>query len=173
MLYEGLQPAVEGGREHDVRFDETSGTVLKFTKPAKAAYVVSFEFGEPRLVPALPMEYLERQALHREIFGDDIRFVGMGGDRFYRRIITRQGLVKGRNARWDEIVRLMVEELGFTKLHHNFGIGYQDSYGFMRDDVAVFDMRPPNVFMTDSGLPMPVDSIPVRLGEATRAAFKV
>lgn len=41
VLYDGLQPSVEGGREHDITYDERSGTFLKFTKPAKAAYVVA------------------------------------------------------------------------------------------------------------------------------------
>jgi hypothetical protein len=45
VLYEGLQPEVEGGREHDITYDPRSGTCLKFTKPAKAAYAVSFDLG--------------------------------------------------------------------------------------------------------------------------------
>jgi hypothetical protein len=77
LLHEGLQPVMEGGREHDITFDKMTGTVLKFTKPSKAAYVVSFKFGTPRLVPALPIEYLERQELHNQVFADSIRFVGM------------------------------------------------------------------------------------------------
>ena len=65
-----------------------------------------------------------------------------------RRIITRQNIVVGRAARWEEIIRLMVEELGFTKLRHNHGIGYEDSYALVRDDAVVFDLRPANVFAT-------------------------
>jgi hypothetical protein len=33
------------GREHDLTFDEISGTVLKFTKPSKAAEVVGEVLG--------------------------------------------------------------------------------------------------------------------------------
>lgn len=171
VLYEGLQPAFEGGREHDIIYDRVAGTVLKFTKPAKAAYVVSFEFGTPRLVPSLPVEYLERQELHNQIFADSIRFVGMGGEPNYRRIITRQPLIKGKEAGWEAIKKLMVDELGFTKLGHNYGIGYEDSYGFIRDDIAVFDLRPANVFKTESGLLVAIDSIPVRLTAETRCMF--
>jgi hypothetical protein len=119
-----------------------------------------------------PLEYLERLILHNEVFGDFTHFVGIGGVPYHRRIITRQERVKGREAGWDEIMRLMVNELGFVKLRHNFGIGYQDSYAFLRDDVAVFDMRPANVFMTAPGVVVAVDSIPVRLSECTRQAFE-
>jgi hypothetical protein len=168
VLYDRMLPRLEGGKEHDLIFDEATGSVLKFTKPSRAGYVVSFDFGNPRLVPALPLEYLERQDLHNQLFADNIRFVGMGGDPYNRRIITRQDLVKGRPAEWDEIDRMMVEDLGFSKLRDNHGIGYAESFAYIRDDVAVFDMRPPNVFMTDDGILVAIDSIPVRLSEEAR-----
>jgi hypothetical protein len=95
----------------------------------------------------------------------------LGGDAGNRRIITRQNIVKGRPAGWEEIIRLMVDELGFTKLRHNHGIGYEDSYAFVRDDAVVFDMRPANVFVTESGLVVPVDCIPVKLPQGKRAFF--
>ena len=139
--------------------------------PAKAAYVVSFEFGNPRLIPSLPVQYLERQALHNELFADDVRFVGVGGDVYARRIITRQNRITGREARWDEITRFMTEELGFAKLRHNYGIGYEDSYGFIRGDVAVFDLRPANAVIAESGTFEVIDSIPVRLPPEKRAFF--
>lgn len=168
FLYEGLEPSVEGGREHDLTFDSVTGTVLKFTKPSSAAFVVEFMGRKPRIMNADPLEYLDRLVLHNEIFGDFTSFVGIGGYPNHRRIITRQIAVKGREARWEEIVKLMVEDLGFTKLRHNFGIGYEDSYAFVRDDVAVFDMRPANLFTTETGDVIAVDSIPVRLDEHHR-----
>lgn len=171
VLYDGLQPAVEGGREHDITHDAPSGSCLKLTKPAKAAYVVNFELGYPTLVPALPLEYLKRQSLHNEIFADDIRFVGVADLPFYRRIVTRQTHICGKAASWEQIIRLMVDTLGFRKLRHNYGIGHEDSYAFIRDDVAVFDMRPANVILEESGLIMPIDSIPVRLNSVSRSMF--
>ena len=133
--------------------------------------MVSFEFGNPRLIPSLPVQYLERQALHNELFADDVRFVGVGGDVYARRIITRQNRITGREARWDEITRIMTEELGFAKLRHNYGIGYEDSYGFIRGDVAVFDLRPANAVIAESGTFEVIDSIPVRLPPEKRAFF--
>ena len=132
---------------------------------------MEFLNGKPRLSNGDPLEYLDRLILHNEVFGEFTSFVGVGGRPNNRRIITRQNRVKGREARWDEIVRLMVDDLGFTKLRHNFGIGYEDSYGFIRDDVAVFDMRPANLFKTADGTMIAIDSIPVRITDAVRVAF--
>ena len=173
FLFDLLEPSVEGGREHDLIYDDATGTVLKFTKPSSAAYMVEFLDGEPRLSNGDPLEYLDRLILHNEVFGDFTVFVGIGGVPNNRRIITRQERVKGREATWEEIIRLMAEDLGFTKLRHNYGIGYEDSYAFIREDVAVFDLRPANVFMSEAGVPIAVDSIPVRLTDCTRQAFTV
>jgi hypothetical protein len=172
FMFDSLEPTVEGGREHDLIYDDATGTVLKFTKPSSAAYVVGFLEGKPRLSNGDPIGYLERLILHNEIFGDFTSFVGVGGVPNNRRLITRQERVKGREARWEEIIRLMVDELGFKKLRHNFGIGYEDSYAFVREDVAVFDMRPANVFMATPGVLIAVDSIPVRLTDRSRQAFQ-
>jgi hypothetical protein len=170
-FYDGFQPGMKGGAEHDLLQDPTTGTILKFTKPGKAAYVVDFDLGTPRMRPSLPVEYLERQRLQNDLFADGIRFVGLGGDAGKRRLITRQQIVVGRAARWEEIIRLMVDELGFTKLRHNHGIGYEDSYAFVRDDAAVFDLRPANVFVTKTGIIIPVDCIPVLLPPGKRGFF--
>ena len=97
----------KGGVEHDVVFDHETSTVLKFTKPGKAAYAVNFDLGTPQMVAALPLEYLDRLMLQDEIFGDNIRFVGIGGDEGGRQIITRQDLVTGKPARWEDITRLI------------------------------------------------------------------
>lgn len=170
-LYEEPIRLKTGGVEHDLVFDFVSGTVLKFTKPARAAYVVNFDLGTPTMVPGMPLGYLARLMLQNEVFGDSLTFVGLGGDRNARRIITRQNIVVGRAARWEEIIKLMVEELGFTKLRHNHGIGYDDSYAFVRDDAVVFDLRPANVFATEDGVIVPVDCIPVRLPPGKRDFF--
>jgi Serine/Threonine/Tyrosine Kinase found in polyvalent proteins len=159
-----------GGVEHDVLPDPESGTILKFTKQDRAAYAVNFDLGTPRMEPALPLEYLDRLMLQNEIFGDNLRFVGIVGRVGNRRIVTRQDLVEGRPARWEEII-LMMNDLGFTKLRHNHGIGYENSYAFVRDDAVVFDLRPANVFVTDDGIIVPIDSIPVKLPSGKRAFF--
>ncbi len=171
VLYEGLEPVVEGGREHDLLFDDKNGSVLKFTKPSSAGYVVDFMDEKPRLTNGDPLEYLQRLNLHNEVFGDFTQFVGLGGLKNNRRIMTRQPAVVGRKSTYEEIEKLMVEDLGFTKLPHTYGIGYDESIAFIRDDVAVFDLRPANLFTTDTGMVIAIDSIPVRLNETNRKAF--
>jgi hypothetical protein len=39
---------------------------------------------------------------------------------------------------------------------------------FVREDIAVFDLRPANVVRTENGLIVPIDSIPVRLNARAR-----
>lgn len=166
--YEGLQALKEGGREHDLTFDPDTGSWLKFTKPSKAGYVVSFDLGSPALEPGLPLEYLERLELQNELFRDEVAFIGVGGRRNHPVIITRQPDIPGEPAGNTEISDLMTRQLGFELLPARFSVGYQDSLAFIREDVAVFDLRPANVVRTSSGLIVPIDAIPVRLTAAAR-----
>lgn len=167
--FEGLQPLKEGGREHDLTYIEETRTWLKFTKPAAAGYVVSFDLGAPALEPALPQEYLERLQIQNEIFSDRVSFVGVAGERHRARIVTRQPHIRGEHATPDEIVSLMTVELGFRRLPQCFSVGYADSLAFVGENVAVFDLRPANVVRTAEGLIIPIDAIPVRLNDESRA----
>ena len=166
-----LSPLREGGREHDLTFDPETSSWLKFTKPSAAGYVVSFDLGQPGLRPALPLEYLERLAHQNEIFADDVCFVGIAGARNDFRIVTRQSDIPGSTASIAEIVLLMTGELGFLQLPSRFSVGYSESLAFLRDEDAVFDLRPANVVKTPGDLIIPIDSIPVRLDAASRAIF--
>jgi hypothetical protein len=170
-FYEGLQALKEGGREHDLTFDSANASWLKFTKPSQAGYVVSFEFGSPSLEPGLPHEYLQRLHLQNEIFRDQITFVGIGGLRTQSTIITRQADVPGDPADESEIIEMMTAELGFSSLPAHLSVGYKDSLAFVRDDLAVFDLRPANVVRTPSGLIIPIDCIPVRLDDIARSVL--
>ncbi len=164
-FYEGLQPLIEGGREHDLTFVEQGVFWLKFTKPYAAGYVVSFDFGAPALEPALPLEYLERLILQNELLADSVTFVGVAGTRVQPRIVTRQPHLEGEGATPDEIIAMMVDDLDFRQLPERFSVGYADSLAFVRNDVAVFDLRSANVVRTPEGVISPIDAIPVRLGE--------
>lgn len=164
-FFEGLQPLIEGGREHDLTFVEEGAFWLKFTKPSAAGYVVSFDFGAPALEPALPLEYLERLILQNELFADSVTFVGVAGTRLQPRIVTRQPHIQGEAATPEEIIALMVDALDFRQLPERFSVGYADSLAFVRGDVAVFDLRSANVVRTPEGVISPIDAIPVRLGE--------
>lgn len=167
-FYEGLRPLKEGGREHDLTFDPPSASWLKFTKPSSAGYVVSFELGCPALEPALPQEYFDRLLLQNEIFADRVTLVGIGGERGNPLIITRQPDIPGIAASEKAIIRMMTVELGFVLLSPRYSVGYENSLAFVRDDFAVFDLRPANVVETPEGLIIPIDAIPCRLDETAR-----
>lgn len=167
-FFEGLLPLKEGGREHDLLHDPLSGSWLKFTKPAAAGFIVSFDFGAPSLEPALPLDYLERLVLQNELFADQVTFVGVAGDHRRPRIVTRQPDIPGEEASYEEIRHLMIVELGFEPLPPRFSIGYTDSLAFVRQDAAVFDLRPANVVRTEAGLIIPIDSIPTLLSPEQR-----
>jgi hypothetical protein len=83
-----------------------------------------------------------------------------------RRVLSANGELDG-----DEVDSDSIERGGFTKLRHNHGIGYEDSYAFVRDDSVVFDMRPANVFVPEAGIIIPVDCIPVRMPPGKRSFF--
>ena len=115
------------------------------------------------------MEYLDRILLQNEIFADRVSFLlewpanatGLGSS-------PAQPHIRGADATPSEIVRLMTEELVFRQLAAHFSVGYENSLAFVREDVAVFDLRPANVVRTHEGLIIPIDSIPCRLNESAR-----
>jgi len=173
VYYPDLQPEYIGGREHDIVLDEASSTWLKFTKPSAAAYQIDFDADAGRFAmrPGLPLEYLERLLLLNDTFGELTTFVGVGGGRGRPRIITRQVDVEGEPATVQEIVHLMVDVLGFSPLPQHLSVGYQSALAFIRDDVAVFDLRPANVVTTPDGIIVPIDAIPACVDAAMRARF--
>jgi len=68
------------------------------------------------------------------LFADSIKFVCIAGKRLKPRIVTRQPHVEGDGAAPDEIIWLMVEELGFRQLPERFSVGYADSLAFVKND---------------------------------------
>lgn len=173
VCYPGLQHVEPGGREHDLTFDPDSQTWLKFTRPSNAGFHIEFDPDRARFTvsPGLPLEYLERLLIQNQLFGDLTTFVGVGGTLHRPRIITRQRRVVGDGAPEAEIIQLMVDILGFAPLPRHLSVGYQNALAFIRDDFAVFDLRPANVVKTYDGILVPIDVIPVRVDEAMRERF--
>lgn len=161
LFFEGLEPNKEGGNEHDVTF--AGDTWFKFTKPSEAAYVVDPSDLPDQLWKGLPLGYLNRLHLQNQIFKDNIRFIGVGGTRKWPRIITSQPDVKGRAANAEEIHHLM-SCLEFKQIPYE--LGNLNSLSYLRDNVAVFDMHPRNVFRTREGYCMTIDCIPVVFEDA-------
>lgn len=150
-----LTPERKGGREHDLLRLANDSRWLKFTKPWASGYSVDLSGDEPILLPARPLQYLDRLRLQNRCFGDEIRFVGITHDAKSRRIIISQPDIQGHPASWDEIDYWFLNQ-GFVKLKVQ-RLGAYDSAAFGGHGVGVFDVRPINVVMTDNGLLLPID----------------
>lgn len=146
----------DGGREHDVRYEPDTGLWWKYTKPNMAGYTVSWTEGQPWLHNALPLEYLERMIWQNELFGDDVRLVGLWNLPAHDwSIITTQPHVEGRQATLEELEVSFVDT-GFEILPWR-GLGYAESLSVRKDGFDVWDIHPANVLLSDSGLPVPFD----------------
>jgi len=114
------------------------------------------------LLPALPLDYLERLMAQNAVFADDIRLEGLwpDGSRDWR-IITSQPDVPGEPASAAEIV-LGMEASGWETLPFR-GVGYDDSLAFAKQTpeglAAVWDAHARNMVRTESGLIVPIDVI--------------
>jgi hypothetical protein len=141
-----------------VRFDEASLIWWKYTKPHLAGYTVDFDSqGQPYLLNALPLQYLERLLLQNEVFGDAIEIAGLWHDAAGQHIVSTQPHIRGRPATLNEI-RSGMAELGFSELPWR-GIGYEKAPAFHLDDICVWYAHPANMVLTAAGLLVPIDVI--------------
>ena len=171
--YEHLRFEEVGGKEHDLTLDASSRSYLKFTRPNLAGFSFAYDPDERcfELNTSDPIAYLERLALHTEVFGIDMSFVGVSGPDYRHRLITRQCNIPGRHATHEEILNMMLNYLGFEYLP-GFAWGYKESASFIREDVVALDLRPLNVRVTEGGLPIVVDVICARLDDEELNAFR-
>ena len=155
-------PEREGGREHDGTIDETSGHWIKYTKPSASGYTVSWqEDGKPFLHNAPPLDYLQRLLWQNEIFGDDIRLVGLWQAQPHQwRIVTTQPGLQGGRVTLDELATAFVVA-GFTLLPWR-GLGYEGSLSLRCEGFDIWDAHPANVLLSPEGLPLPIDVIITR-----------
>ncbi|CAB4155586.1 hypothetical protein UFOVP672_20 [uncultured Caudovirales phage] len=126
-----------GGGEHVVFLDETGNRVLKRTK-AGLFGAQGNDVGE----------YLQRWALHNEVFGDDVRIEGVtkleGDDEI--RVIVSQPFFEGRDATAEELSEYLASK-GFVRWE-NWGAWVHPVRG-----VAVWDTQTPgNALMTAEGV---------------------
>jgi hypothetical protein len=155
-------PEREGGREHDVTLDESTGRWIKFTKPSCSGYTVSWqEDGAPYLHNALPLDYLQRLLWQNEIFGDDIHLIGLWQQQPHQwRIVTSQPGLQGARATLDDLSAAFITA-GFTVLPWR-GIGYKNSLSLRIEGFDIWDVHPANVLLSSEGLPLPIDVIVTR-----------
>jgi hypothetical protein len=149
------RPEREGGREHDLRQLSGQGIWLKFTKPWSSGYAVDLTGDEPLLLPARPLQYLERLRLQNRYFGDSIRFIGITAEAKERRLIISQPDIIGRPPTWEEIDVWFLHH-GFAKLNVK-SLGGYDSVAYAGHGVGVFDVRPVNAVISADSVLLPID----------------
>ena len=99
------------GGEHLVEIDEAAGLVFKSTHPGKFGFAADVEMVRPKgwkakpritagLVDASPNEYLFRLAKQNELFGDDVRVVGLVRYPQGVSVLTTQPFYKGTSRTW-------------------------------------------------------------------------
>ena len=156
-----LTPAQEGGLEHRLWLDESSGRVIKVTLPGRFGRTVrpvhppSEKRELHRLVrieDATPLEYLDRHALHNDAFGDDVRVLGLVRDPLDRvSIVISQRFLHGTRPTESD-VRGFMQRAGFRQ------VGAEPAFFRARDRVAAFDAHTAN-FVHTAGETVPFDLI--------------
>lgn len=104
------------------------------------------------LRPATPLEYLDRLALHNDLFGRSVEFVGLVRHKGGWSFVVSQIFLKGVKPSIPQISAFMGEH-GFQKL------GEENAYYRAADHLAVFDAHARNFVLADS-VPVPFDVIP-------------
>ena len=155
-----VAPSREGGREHDVHFDNASKRWLKFTKPSSAGYAVELVEGSLMMIPATPLQYLQRWRTHNHLFFDDVEFVGVRNEGQSHRMVVSQQDWGDNTPTWDEIDRTMVEDYRLERLPTRDYLGGYEARAYFHGRFAVFDLRPVNCARSTEGIIVPFDVIP-------------
>ncbi len=130
-----VAPTKEGGREHDVHFDDASERWLKFTKPSSAGYAVEMVEGALMMVPASPLQYLERWKTHNHLFFDDVELVGVRSNGPSHRIVVSQQDWGDDTPTWEQIERAMVEDYRLERLPTKDSLGGYEARLISTDDL--------------------------------------
>jgi Serine/Threonine/Tyrosine Kinase found in polyvalent proteins len=148
--------------EHFIQHAPDNARVIKITYPAQYGLRMRLMRPPTRLPdqlsdiiglrPATPLEYLDRLALHNELFGDDMEFLGLVRQRGGLSMVTSQIFLRGEKPAIPQIEAFMAEN-GFRRLRG------ENAYFRAADHLAVFDAHARNFVLTD-GVPVPFDVIP-------------
>jgi len=156
-----------GGSEHDIWAE--NHRMWKITRPDRFGWtVLPGDNGVPEITQATPLEYLLRWKHSNDLFGDRVRFEGIFvGDEGVQVIVSQEFIV-GFNPTVHVIVLEMARR-GFV-LIPGFSIGSEPDSSFYNpvEDIAIFDAACDN-FIECSGIPVPIDVIPVKVGSKLRA----
>lgn len=151
--------------EHEVRGRPTDQRVLKKTWPGFFGQIPVWREGRVEREPALPSEYLDRQALQNEVFGSDLRLEGVNiserpsmiiGERpGSPSFVVSQRFIVAADPRFpkptDPQITAFLQAHGFESWPGSY-------FGWTRpaDSVVVLDARADNFILSTEGV-VPID----------------
>ncbi len=124
--------------------------VLKATWPDFFGMLVIHRPGEePK---ASPIAYLERWSLHNELFGDDVRFLGVLPTDSGLRLLIQQSAIAGTPATEEEIQHFFTSS-GWLRFIIHGNVAFFDS----ERRVVISDTHRGNIILMNDGLLAPID----------------
>jgi hypothetical protein len=140
-------PRDDGGGEHHAFYDEKSDRWIKATRGSGSGFGVTLDSSgkEWGIGRASALQYLERNRLSNELFGDDIRLHAIYEDKHGNvNIITSQPHVRGEWPAPGELAEKM-KNSGFIDLGHS-------SYYRGKDNSLILDLHDENAKSLDGEL---------------------
>lgn len=148
-----------------------SATWFKFTKSNRAGYAVEVVGESLVMLPATPLQYLNRWRVHNFIFRDRVKLVGVSSYDGSPHIVVAQGDLSGEAPSWESIEATFTGLLGLRRLDVGSYLGGYESRAYFNDRIAVFDVRPLNCVQSASGAVVPFDVIPQFFGKENAAVL--
>ena len=138
------------GNEHQVWFRRESSTYLKVTWPDFFGLLVIHRPDEDER--ASPIAYLERWHLHNELFGDNVRFLGVVEDGGNMRMVIEQPAVEGVPATLEQI-----NDFFIRNSWRRFSVDGEVAYFDPERQVVISDTHRGNLILMEDGLLAPID----------------
>jgi len=98
------------------------------------------------MLPATPLEYLERWSTNNRLFGELVELVGIQRVPEGPRLVISQPHVPGEISTWEEIEETFAGKSRMRRLRITEPLGGYEAYAYFRGRVGVFDVRPLNCF---------------------------
>jgi hypothetical protein len=144
------RPPDDEGNEHQIWYLPGAQAVLKATWPGFFGLLVIHRPYEEH--KASPIAYLERWQLHNELFGDDVRFLGVLRTDQGFRLLIRQPAIAGTPASDEGIARFFTDS-GWKRFIVDGNIAYYDP----QRKIVISDTHRGNIILMDDGLLAPID----------------
>lgn len=138
------------GNEHQVWFQTETDTYLKVTWPDFFGLLVLYRQDEEER--ASPIAYLERWLLHNEMFGDNVKFLGVLTEEGRLRLVIQQQAIEGEPASLEQINDFFTRN-SWRRFIVNDEVAYFDP----ERQVAISDTHRGNLILMDDGLLAPID----------------